>query len=198
MIKAKVSHNDLSKLVADLGKLNNLTVPMRVIGNYMLRSINKNFQEQGRPKKWKSLSSMTLNLRKGVGKEKGKILQVSGRLKNSITFEATKKSVCIGTNLDYAQLMQEGGTITSPAITIYPRQKRKLGLFVTQSSALRTPLIKRVLKFRVGGKDIYCKKVNMPRVNHKVPARPFVLWQDEDIKKANIIINDFVKETIKD
>jgi len=78
--------------------------PLKAIGAYMLGSVEKNFQEQGRPKKWEGLKASTIaGRRKGKGRGGPKILIDTGRLKNSISFRlVTSPGVEIGTNVKYA------------------------------------------------------------------------------------------------
>jgi phage virion morphogenesis protein len=94
-----------------LGRLNDLATdtrrvekPLRAAGVYMLGSIEKNFQQQGRPDKWSPLSPRTLaGRRKGRRKKGGpKILIDSARLKNSMGFRVVEgPAVEVGTNVIY-------------------------------------------------------------------------------------------------
>ena len=85
----------------------NLTPLMKQIGIYMLASTNKTFTKEGRPK-WIELSKETKICRARIGKWPGKMLQVTGRLKGSITFKASKDNVLIGTSVPYASRLQFG------------------------------------------------------------------------------------------
>lgn len=77
--------------------------PLKASGVYMVGSIQRNFQAQGRPTKWKPLSAKTLaRRRKGRGKGKGQILIDRGRLKNSHSMRLVKDGVQVGTNVVYA------------------------------------------------------------------------------------------------
>ncbi len=72
------------------------------VGVYMLASINQTFQEEGPG--WKFLKPSTIFVRAKQGYWPGRILQVSGKLKGSITYEATDDNVRIGAadNVPYA------------------------------------------------------------------------------------------------
>lgn len=108
--------------------------PLKAAGVYMLGSIERNFQAQGRPDKWTDLSDETLaSRRKGRGKGKAQILIDTARLKNSMSTRLTGEGVEIGTNVIYA-----------------PRQH-----------------------FGYEGGD--------GRGQAETPARPFLMFQDEDI-----------------
>jgi phage virion morphogenesis protein len=102
--------DEATKLYAEiaqrLGKSKGL---MDAIGQQLVSSTLRRFQTQTGPdgKPWTPLSKATLKKR-GAN---AKALQASGRLRQSITFSSTSKTVEIGSNLIYAALMQMGGTI---------------------------------------------------------------------------------------
>lgn len=91
----------------------NLQPAMKASGVYMLGSIERNFQAQGRPAKWKTLAPSTLRQRrKGRGKGGPQILVNEGLLKGSVTsadsMETTNGSMIIGTNKVQAARMHFG------------------------------------------------------------------------------------------
>ena len=100
------------RLMTNLNKLlktsNDLTPLMKRVGVYMLASTNETFQSEGRPEKWKDISKQTKNRRASRGKWPGRILQVTGRLKGSIVYQAGKEDVVIGTSVPYARKHQFG------------------------------------------------------------------------------------------
>ncbi len=78
---------------------------------YMLGSIEKNFQAQGRPRKWSPLNPRTLASRRKRKATAGgdrqvrrgsRILIDTVRLKNSMSFNVEDESAEIGTNVVYA------------------------------------------------------------------------------------------------
>jgi len=76
---------------------------LNVAGEMAVRSIQRNFDEQGRPEHWTPLSSRTLaGRRKGRGKGGPKILIDRGRLRASIAKHVTTDGVRIGTTVVYA------------------------------------------------------------------------------------------------
>lgn len=116
----------------------NLRPIMQGAGERMIRSINRNFDEQGRPVKWDPLAASTL-LGKIGGRRRGfkkrardfrvllgsgpgtdlrakarrklsgnKILIDTGRLLRSIKYRATRRELIVGTNLVYAAAHQYG------------------------------------------------------------------------------------------
>ena len=97
---------------------------LAAFGAYMIAETATNFQDQGRPEKWQDVKDATKVARwmRGNSRRKRKrtmagagaarffgmfkILMDSGRLANSITFDATERRVEIGTNLVYAATHQ--------------------------------------------------------------------------------------------
>lgn len=84
----------------------NLQPAFEVIGNDLVRSVQRNFDEEGRPK-WTSLARSTIAQRARIGKS-GKILTRTGRLRNSVRYQAQKTGVRWGTNTRYAGVHQFG------------------------------------------------------------------------------------------
>src|SRR5262245_27168749 len=82
--------------------------PLRATGALLVRSVEQNFQTQGRPKKWTPLSPRTVKgRRKGKGSGGPRILIDSARLKNSMSYRIVHVSagaaVEAGTNVVYAK-----------------------------------------------------------------------------------------------
>jgi phage gpG-like protein len=71
----------------------------------MLADVQNHFsKEQGPGGKWKSLSPVTIFRRRGGGQSKSaKILQDTGRLRNSIVNDSSSKGAEVGTNVEYAK-----------------------------------------------------------------------------------------------
>jgi phage virion morphogenesis protein len=94
-------------LVAELrGKLEYMTPLMKIIGAIIQASVQKNFEEGGRPK-WAPLSPVTLLRRKSSG---GPLVVqgFAGGLLGSISYKATERKVTIGTNKIYGAVQQFG------------------------------------------------------------------------------------------
>lgn len=141
--------------------------PLTTASVYMLGSIEKNFQQQGRPEKWTPLNPKTLELRrksrkarKAAGAKTGRgsrILIDMGRLKNSMTFLATDTSSEIGTNVIYARRQHFG----------YPGVEKS-----------------------EGDKD----KKGPGRGRGKTPSRKFMMIQEEDVKEIGEIFKRHFKK----
>lgn len=161
----------LEKLGANL---DNRKLPFLKAAIYLQGSVLKNFRAQGRPNSWAPLAPLTLALRRsGRGGGSPRILQDTGRLMNSILPWTADDSFGVGTNVSYARLMQEGGMSEPSELTI-PEHVRH----ITQAfgKALKSPVIAHVRE--------YVMKIGA----HRVPARPFLVIQQED---ASVIANIF-------
>lgn len=101
--------------------------PWRQIGEHMLRSVNANFEQGGRPEAWEALKTETLVGRLG-GRRKAykrsgelrakaaryiaghKVLIRSGRLMRSVTYHALRDGCDVGAPVVYAATHQFGRT----------------------------------------------------------------------------------------
>ena len=159
--------------------LTDVEKPMRRVGVYMISSIHKNFDAQGRPVKWAGLSPMTKSLRRsGVGPGGMLILQDTGALRNSITYTLEgRDSLRVGTNLEYAKKLHFGGVNVMSAHT--ERVKSHSRTYKTGTSKVKS----------------FSRRV--PRREYKVPARPFILIQDSDVPVIEKIFIDHIRESIE-
>ncbi len=163
-------------LVGVDNKIKDFTVPLEKSKFIMLRSVDLNFQREGRPTHWKPLSEMTKKFRKkGAG---GKILQDTGALKGSITATPIKDGIKVGTAKQYAAILQLGGSIPVPARTIIPIRAKALHFFV-------------------GGKEIFTKEVNQKARTNRIPARPFILFQKSDKEDILKVFGKHVETSVK-
>lgn len=172
--------DELKRLMQDIkAKGKNLSVPMKRAGVLMLGSIGKNFDAQGRPDKWSPLSQWTLDRRRKEGKG-AKILQDTGRLKQSMSYKLEgDNEVAIGTNVEYARIHNEGGTVRIPAMTIRPKNASVLH-WVDK-----------------GGNDVFAKSVKMPARTVKIPKRTFLMFQEEDKENIVKIFSEYLEEITK-
>jgi phage gpG-like protein len=151
----------LEELIARLREIasdvKHIRRPLLSAGVYMLGSIERNFQQQGRPDKWQSLSNLTLAARRKARKSRRKAGQATGRgarilidtarLKNSMATKVEDdRSVAVGTNTVYAARQQFGFKGVAGG------KPKKKGL-----------------------------QVGWQRGKTPTPARPFLMFQPEDI-----------------
>jgi len=115
LIKVQLDMAEVQARLQSLqGKLHNRRPFMKAVKNIMQDAVEENFAQEGRPK-WKPLRPATIARRGNKGD--GKILQVTGRLVNSIMGRYDDNSALVGTNVRYAAIHQFGGTIKQKART---------------------------------------------------------------------------------
>lgn len=156
-----------------VAKAENAEPLMKAIGIMQIRSIQKNFDAGGRPERWK----MSLRAQYGgkEGSKKGKTLIDKGILKNSITSEPSAKGLKIGPSgpaAVYAAAQHFGYNFPDR----YPKRAKALRFF----------------NFRTG-KVIFAKKVR----GFRLPARPFLVFQKEDIDRAKRATLDWISGAVK-
>lgn len=155
---------------------------LKEIGINMLKSVDRNFAEQGRPERWTPLAPSTLQRRRNKNKSSAMILQDTGRLRQSISYQLLPEDegVAIGTNVKYGKAHQYGTIIpiyqhTRIATIFRHKGKRKYRKY--------TPLKK---PFTVKAHSV------------KIPKRKFLLFQDEDIPMIqSVLISGLAREIKK-
>lgn len=158
-------------------KAKDLKIPLKRCGILMLRSIDKNFRAEGRPKRWAPLSPMTIAMRRKKGRG-AKILQDTGMGKGSIVYEViSNQKVQIGTRRDYMRIHQEGGSIKIPARDIYPVKAKAL-YWVDPGT----------------GEDVFAMHVHQDERMAKIPQRKFLLFQEDDKKNIVKIFTEYLEE----
>ncbi len=163
---------------------------------YMQTSIDKNFREGGRPEKWKDISPLTKALRRGKGG--GKPLRDTGALKKGITYTVSHDEAQIFPTVKYAAVHQTGKTIK-------PKKGRYLAIPLTkEAKAAGTPTaFKNLSPIFFGGNyntGILARKlftgINEPffflTKKVTIPARPFMLFQSEDIERMEQMAMNYI------
>lgn len=206
IIDLKLEDEGIKDLLKRLQKrLLNLRAPMDSIGQLILTSVEKNFDVGGRYSgasgdvmggmvKWDRLSPSTVKRRYRERTWPGKILQVSGRLAASIHAKASKDSVIVDTNTEYAAMHQFGGTIQMKG------KSGKLRLRTTAKGEL----------LRQGKEGILRHLAVFAKADHKravereyttkdykvtIPARPFLVVQREDLTEIRATILNHLTRT---
>jgi len=140
-----------------------------------VKSIKKNFRHGGRPEKWKPVK------KKPKKYKLTKTLVNTGNLSNvsSVKNEADYSVTLISNPLTraYARVHQEGAVINHPGRQLKFRKKksRKTGEVRTVFASSKNKRISKVVK----GKPYVVK----------IPARPFMIVPEEDLRKIVRIIN---------
>lgn len=143
-----------------------LTPVMKVIGETVRTSVVKNFLEKGRPTQWMPLAPETIRRKKN----KGRVLIEESHLMDSVNWRASASRVEVGTNKVYAAIHQFGfgGKVSIPA------HRRKV-----ESRDIRDGKKKKA-------SGVGFVKAHERRMN--VPARPFLMVQNEDIAEIREMI----------
>jgi phage virion morphogenesis protein len=114
-IEIKISSKDFGirrRLGGMDRRLHNLKPALQTIGEIGLTSIQRNFEEEGRPRKWKPLRPATIRQREREGKWPGQILirrGVGGGLLGSIYYQAGRSRLVFTAKKIYAAIHHFGG-----------------------------------------------------------------------------------------
>jgi len=112
-MKIGINDGEVRTLLSRLQrKTSNLTPAMRIIGEIVQTSIQRNFEAGGRPKRWLPLAAATIRQRRREGHWPGPILVrhgVSGGLMGSISYRASGDRVVLSANKIYAAIHHFGG-----------------------------------------------------------------------------------------
>lgn len=170
---------------------------MRQIGAMMLVSVRRTFRTEGVPSgSWPGLAPSTIKSNPKLYGRGHKLLVLSGRLLNSISFRTTPGTVVIGTNLKYAAVHQFGSrdfgfgarTAEQAASTVkvgahsYSRISAELG---TGKLAGR--------KRRIAGpRNSVLVNVIAHRRHQNIPPRPYLVFRPEDPGRIRALCNRFV------
>ena len=136
------------------------------IGLILRKSVDENFEQEGRPN-WDEWSPAY-----GETKPAGdKILTGSGDLRRTIDSAADAEGVTIFSPEEYAAIHQFGGQ--------------------TKPHEIKARFAS-VLHFFMGATPIFAKAVQHP--GSKIPARPFLMVQDEDYEKMADTVEQYLLE----
>lgn len=172
MITVQVKDEAAQRLIGRVAaRLHDLREAYEDFGGRLLRSIQTNFDEQGRPDRWAPLKPQSLfaslarrktyyDSRVGrftaaghEAKRYRKVLTDTGRLRRSIHKQISGSTLRIYTNVKYAAIHQFGGKTKPHKITA--KKARALWIY-----------------------PLFFKSVQHP--GSKIPARPFLLVQRDD------------------
>jgi phage virion morphogenesis protein len=149
--------------------MGDMTPGMKIIGEVIRTSIVRNYEKEGRPEKWQKHGPAT-EARRG---HNAAILRDSGRLMRSIHPSAKKDHVLVGTDTVYAAVHQFGA---------------RRGEFGTVTAQIKEHVLK------VAGKQIkvraHTRQMQAPWGD--IPARPFLMVQDEDWDEIKLELNDYI------
>jgi phage gpG-like protein len=108
--------DDYRRRLSEFGrKVSDLSPVFKDFGTYMLRSIDRNFAAQGRPRRWQALAASTVRQRLAQGYGAAPILQRTRKLRTSFKVKYTKTTMSITNTarskrgFPYFQVHQDGG-----------------------------------------------------------------------------------------
>jgi phage virion morphogenesis protein len=168
---------DTSELEHTIGEMaervTNRKPAMEAIGALAREAVKTNFAAGGRPARWKP-----------VKHRDGQPLRDTGRLMNSIGKRVEGNTVYVGTNVVYAAVHHFGAKMGSFGTVV--QQVKAHQRQVTQAFGKQ-------LKFPVWATvPAHARKVAMPWGN--IPARPFMLLQDEDVVEIKELLETWIME----
>lgn len=172
---------DISDFERSLGELINRLEHreplMRELAAAMGDAVEENFKSEGRPA-WMGWSPAYAKKRVG-----GKKLQKSGRLASSITQQNDNDSATVGTNVAYARIHQEGGTINIPSRSqrAYYRQRKDGSVGHRFSKKSRAN---------------FSQWHTLPAYKIDMPARPFLHLTEQDISGMEDSIETYFQRVI--
>ena len=178
-INVIVKDDSVKALLAELsGRMGDMTPAMRVIGEIVAASVQRNFDQGGRPRRWPDLADSTKRIRAKRKKWPGKILVVSGRLR-SVYPSPDRDSVTVGSNLKYALTHQFGA---------------RRGQFGQVTATVRAHVRRMANGKKVNVKG-HSRKSILPWGD--IPARPFLMVQDEDWPEIGNAVMGFLMQGTK-
>lgn len=112
-LELTIDNQAINQRLSALAKvLSNMQPVMLQIAEELRAQTLQTFGDEGYPSgSWTPLKRSTIRQREKKGHWPGKILQVSGQLAASIQPDAGADYAQVGTNLPYARIQHEGGTI---------------------------------------------------------------------------------------
>lgn len=143
-----------------------LSKPMKLAAEQMRFSVEENFAKGGRPIPWPPS--------KRALREAGQTLVDTSRLLKSITYTYDHASIEIGTNVKYAGVHQFG---FSGSVSVRSHTRKVKSRDVREK--------KKIIATGIGFVRSHTRRMN-------IPARPFLVVQDEDVAEIKHIIKDYL------
>jgi phage gpG-like protein len=207
---AKIVQVDDSSVVVALGRfrlsLGQNEELMNQIGASQLASVRRTFRDQGVPAgSWVPLAASTIRSNPKIYGAGHKLLVRSGRLLNSIGYQAKPGSVVIGTNLKYAAVHQHGSRDRSTAIGPQSKAESEATVGVKTHGYFRLSSELGVGHLPGRGR----RKIQGPRGrslviaekhqrHQNIPPRPYLVFRPEDPTRIRGIVQRFVAKAKSD
>jgi phage gpG-like protein len=165
----------------------------RAVKEVMIPSIKKNFDSQGRPG-WEPLAEDTLLLRDRIGKT-GPILNRSGLLKRNMSYQtmwSITQEFAIIKDLPqrvwYGKVHQEGRNSMRTRMKSEVQKAAKQGIKLSPDKAAQ------IVQARIDQELLSGQGSKHSSTN--IPARPFVMFQDEDYDDIEEVFGKWLQERI--
>lgn len=179
---------DLDKMGVDI---RSWRVPLtNAVRNVMIPSFQENFQAGGRPDAWEPLSEATQLIRERAG-QSGSTLVRSGALKRNMGYmtmwDITDSYAIVKQLPDrvwYGAIHQSGYGTTAAQITGKIKVAAKKGVKLSAGAAAKQVMDDLDAKLRSALASGQPVGSSADRA-HPIPARPFVMFQDEDLPKVD-------------
>lgn len=152
------------------------TALMATVEMDMIKAVEENFRQEGRPK-WAKLRPSTIRARMKKGHWPGKIMDVRGVLHKSVQGKHDRTSVTVGTNDKRAKLLHFGGTVNHSA------RERVLHFKQVNRGKMTHRKPGTGDKFAKPGKSHYGMKVQGKAYQTRIQGRPFMTLAQSDIDK---------------
>lgn len=182
-ITVKIDDSEVRKALTELGRrMDDLTPAMQDIGETILESVQRNFEEHRGPDlvMWTRLSKKYEKWKtEKKGRNASDILILNRILMGSINSRPERRQVTVGTNIKYAAIHQFGGEIQKKARsgTVYFKRNKR--------GEVGTRFVKR-------SKSNFAQDVNIKAHAVNIPARPFLGIRNSDWPEINDAINGYL------
>lgn len=143
--------------------------PLEEIGGLMVRSVRRNFREGGRPKKWPK------SQRAG---ERRSTLVKDEHLMRSVHAKVEATRVLIGPHREYARIHQYGS-------------KGLRGGVIKQTPTAKQRKYFWAMYYKHGHDPKWKASAMSKQIRIKIPARPYLVFQKEDRRRAARIYTDW-------
>lgn len=171
-----VDDKEIQERVQEIAaRMEDLTPIMDLVGEIGVASIQKNFDEYGRPEPWRELKTTTIERRKVSGSWPGQILVVRGALKK-ISYEAEAKKVTLmPANVPYAAAQHFG-----------------VDKQITQSIGKHYRVITQAFGKELDSPKRVEVKGHQRSMHMNIPARQYMLLQTEDGVEIMAVLGDWL------
>lgn len=169
-----VDDTQVRQMLGDIARRgSDLKPALSAVGSLIKESIRTNFAQGGRPAPWKAIKNRD-----------GQPLRDTGRLMNSIARKVTASEVRVGTNVIYAAVHHFGAKRGSFGTKMATVKQHSRTMQIIFGRRLKTPKT-----ITVG---THQRRMALPWGD--IPARPFMMVQDNDLINIRAIISRYLVE----